>query len=35
MREDLRFVPLVVFLTSFSLLCYEILLIRIFSIIQW
>ena len=35
MTEDLRAVPLAVFLTSFSLLCYEILLTRIFSIIQW
>ena len=35
MREDLRFVPPVVLLTSFCLLCYEIILTRIFSIIQW
>ena len=35
MTEDLRAVPLAVFLTSFSLLCYEIVLTRIFSIIQW
>ncbi len=35
MKGQLRFVPLVVFLTSFSLLCYEIILVRIFSIIQW
>lgn len=35
MKEDLRNVPLVVFLTSFSLLCYEIILTRIFSITQW
>src|SRR5512135_3567144 len=35
MKEDQRLVPLVVFLTSFCLLCYEIILTRIFSIIHW
>lgn len=35
MKAELRSVSLVVFLTSFSLLCYEVLLTRIFSIIQW
>ncbi|MDH7500007.1 MAG: SAM-dependent methyltransferase [candidate division NC10 bacterium] len=35
MKTELRSVRLVVFATSFSLLCYEILLTRIFSILQW